>query len=157
MMMLLSVINSKYGGFARHRCQGLLRNLNALIKLLEELLIHQDNFIELYPIMSSSFCEKQLPNEYKDFQKIVTATMRQMKILVNPVKGLATEATMSLLTGNNKQFESIHKKLGAFLEKKRVQFQRFYFMEDREMTELLAGLAKNSSLHRMFEGITGWY
>jgi hypothetical protein len=130
MMMLLGVINSKYGGFVRHRCQGLLRNLNALIKLLEELLVHQNNFIELYPTMSSTFCEKQLPSEYKEFQKIVSTTMRQMKVLINPVKGLAAEATMSLLTGNNKQFESIHKKLGAFLEKKRLQFQRFYFMED---------------------------
>lgn len=64
---------------------------------------------------------------------------------------------MTLLTSNNKQFESIHRKLGSFLEKKRVQFQRFYFMEDREMMELLAGLAKDSSLNRMFEGITGWY
>jgi hypothetical protein len=34
-MMLLGIMNSKYGGFARHRCQGLLRNLNNLIKLLE--------------------------------------------------------------------------------------------------------------------------
>jgi hypothetical protein len=25
------------------------------------------------------------------------------------------------------------------------------------MMEMLAGLAKDSSLHRMFEGITGWY
>jgi hypothetical protein len=63
--MLLSIMNNKYGGFARHRCQTLLRNLNNLIKLLEELLIYQGNFIELYPILSSSFCEKQLPLEYK--------------------------------------------------------------------------------------------
>lgn len=157
MMLLLSVINSKYGGFARHRCQGLLRNLNALIKLLEELLVHQDNLTELYPIMSSTFCEKQLPLEFKDFQKIVASIIRHMKILVNPVKGLAAESTMSMLTSNNKQFEAIHKKLATFLERKRLQFQRFYFMEDRELMEMLTGVGKDSSLHRMFEGITGWY
>jgi phosphopantetheinyl transferase len=80
-----------------------------------------------------------------------------MKILINPIKGLTGETTMTLLTHNNNQYENIHRKLSTFMERKRLQFQRFYFLEDREMMELLAGLAKDSSLHRMFEGITGWY
>jgi hypothetical protein len=83
--------------------------------------------------------------------------MRQMKILINPIKGLVGDATISLLTNNNKQFENIYRKLSTFMERKRLSFQRFYFLEDKEMMELLAGLAKDSSLHRMFEGITGWY
>lgn len=80
-----------------------------------------------------------------------------MKILVNPVKGLTGDGTMTQLLSNNKQFDNIQRKLGNFMEKKRLQFQRFYFLEDREMMELLAGVAKDSSLQRMFEGVTGWY
>lgn len=62
-----------------------------------------------------------------------------------------------MLNNNNHQFDTLKKTLANFMEKKRVQFQRFYFLEDKEMMELLAGLARDSSLHRMFEGITGWY
>lgn len=156
MAMLLAILNNKYGGFARARCNLLLRNLTSLIDLLEKVLVHQENFIELYPVLSSSFCEKQLPPEYKKYQAIVAATIRLMKTLINPVKGL-NEATLAMINNNNKQFDALHKTLSGFMEKKRVQFQRFYFLEDREMMELLAGLAKDSSLHRMFEGITGWY
>lgn len=51
-----------------------------------------------------------------------------MKILVNPVKGLAGDGTMTQLLSNNKQFDSIQRKLANFMEKKRLQFQRFYFL-----------------------------
>jgi hypothetical protein len=114
MAVLLTVLNSKYGGFARQRCNMLLRNLTSLIELLRRVLEHQEAFLELYPVLSSAFCEKQLPMEYKKYQSIVTVTIRLTKTLLHPVKGL-TEPTQASITNNLKQFESLRKTLSSFM------------------------------------------
>jgi hypothetical protein len=43
-----------------------------------------------------------------------------------------------------------------FLEKKRLKFQRFYFLQDYELLEVLVGTGDENHVFRMFEGIKGW-
>lgn len=45
-----------------------------------------------------------------------------------------------MLNNHIKQFDAISKTIAHFLEKKRVKFQRFYFLQDDELLEVLVGI-----------------
>lgn len=81
--------------------------------------------------------------------------MKNVKWLIRPTENL-NETTRSLLEGHVKQFEALSKTLAHFLEKKRVKFQRFYFLQDDELLEVLVGIGADNTIFRMFEGIKGW-
>ena len=46
--------------------------------------------------------------------------------------------------------------LTKFLEKKRIKFQRFYFLPDDELLSVLVGIAGETNIFRMFDGVKGW-
>jgi hypothetical protein len=43
------------------------------------------------------------------------------------------------LLNHIKHFDNLLKAISDFLEKKRIAFQRFYFLQDNEMLEVLVG------------------
>lgn len=58
--------------------------------------------------------------------------MKNVKWLIKPTENL-NENTKLMLNNHIKQFDAISKTLAHFLEKKRVKFQRFYFLQDDEL------------------------
>lgn len=86
---------------------------------------------------------------------ILQKSMKNVKWLVRPTENL-NENTRSMLEGHIKQFDALAKTLANFLEKKRVKFQRFYFLQDDELLEVLVGIGAENTIFRMFEGIRGW-
>ncbi len=67
--------------------------------------------------------------EYKKFETILQKTMKNVRWLVKPTESL-NEPTKTMLLNHIKNFDSILKYLSDFLEKKRIKFQRFYFLQD---------------------------
>ena len=55
-----------------------------------------------------------------------------------------------MLNNHNKLFDALSKYLAVFLEKKRVSFQRFYFLQDDELLEVLVGIGAERTIFRMF-------
>jgi hypothetical protein len=37
-----------------------------------------------------------------------------------------------------------------------LKFQRFYFLQDYELLEVLVGIGDEKNVFRMFEGVKGW-
>lgn len=58
--------------------------------------------------------------------------MKNVKWLIKPTDNL-NENTRTLLSKNIREFDALSKVLTNFLEKKRVKFQRFYFLQDDEL------------------------
>lgn len=76
-------------------------------------------------------------------------------MLIKPTENL-TETTRNILLNNIKNFDALSSTLSKFLESKRIKFQRFYFLQDYELLEVLVGIADERNVFRMFEGIKGW-
>jgi len=58
----MNIINHKYGTFARKECNKHIRNINSLAQLLGLAIEHQEKFLNLFPILTSKYAEKQLPS-----------------------------------------------------------------------------------------------
>ena len=153
---LVGVLNSKFGGSTQAKCSELLHSIEHLNRLLEEIFRHQESMIKIYPAIMSEYCRNQLMGDSKKFQTIISGNILLMKQLAHPTKHL-NPMTFALLDTNIKQFEGIQKNIDDFLEKKRIHFQRFYFLEDSELIQLLTGENKNLALERMFEGVKAWH
>ena len=81
--------------------------------------------------------------------------MKNVRWLIKPTENL-NETTRTLLNNHIKQFDVLSKYLALFLEKKRVKFQRFYFLQDDELLEVLVGIGAEKTIFRMFEGVQAW-
>lgn len=56
--------------------------------MLELAVVHQERFLALYPILTSKYAEKQLPNEFNKFNSILRKTMKNLKWLQKPTENL---------------------------------------------------------------------
>jgi hypothetical protein len=45
---------------------------------------HQEKFLALFPILTSKYAEKQLPNEFKRFASILEKSMKNVRWLIKP-------------------------------------------------------------------------
>ena len=75
----------------------------------------------------------------------------------NAVKALIVKGFIATLQELNKKLEQIQKNLNQFLEAKRGQFPRFYFLSNDDLLEII-GQAKdpepiNKHIKKIFEGI----
>jgi dynein heavy chain 2 len=148
--------------------QGLLleKKINTLDTVLKDLNIIQRKWIYLEPI----FNRGALPNEQKRFKEvdnkfidIMNAINKNTKLfsLANNEVHISKGDTMTNLCGNLSQMletlEKCQKALTNFLEEKRENMPRFYFIGDDDLLEIL-GQSKNplviqSHLKKLFQGI----
>ena len=138
---------NRFVEYIRKRVEDQLKLFRYLQELIDEILMHQKNWIYLEPILNSQYAMKNLPRESKLFQQ---ADLTWKKFMLKNVKEkvqqnakvLADDHSikifMNLLRNNNKSFDEIQKALDDFLEKKRENFQRFFFLSNDELLEILS-------------------
>ena len=104
---------------------------------------------------------KQLPNEDAIFRRNHAVFKEEMERINKDrnCKRALTEKKNFLqeLYALNEQFEKIQKYLRQFLESKRAQFPRFYFLSDDDLLEII-GQSKDpkpilAHIYKMFEGV----
>ncbi|CAK92427.1 unnamed protein product (macronuclear) [Paramecium tetraurelia] len=127
------------------RQQSLLRYFQ---ELFDEWMLHQRNWLYLEPILNSPYSAKNLAKESKIFQQADTQWKKLMRnardssIARRWADDYQNRLYFNQLRQNNNNFDLIQKALDEFLEKKRDVFQRFYFLSNDELLEILSN-AKN--------------
>ncbi|CAD8076520.1 unnamed protein product [Paramecium sonneborni] len=127
------------------RQQALLRYFQ---ELFDEWILHQRNWLYLEPILNSPYSAKNMVKESKIFQqadilwKKLMRNARDSCLAKKWADDYQNRLYFNQLRQNNNNFEVIQKALDEFLEKKRDSFQRFYFLSNDELLDILSN-AKN--------------
>ena len=144
------------------------RQLNEKIKnvqiILEEVIKFQSNYLYLEPIFNTDEVNKALVSEKTDFKKVHEFWRGFMDQFESSAWELASfmekENFNNLnknLNDNNNQLQKVIRKLQEYLNIKRTEFPRFYFVSDEDLLRILAQsknpLLVQPHLSKCFEGI----
>jgi dynein heavy chain len=136
-------------------------NIALITETLEALLGVQGKWTYLESIFrGQADISKQLPNEdsvFKTSHAVFKAEMERVNKDRNCLSALLLKGFPALLLELNTNFERIQKNLNQFLEAKRGQFPRFYFLSNEDLLEII-GQSKDPTsivqhIGKMFEGV----
>ena len=144
------------------------RQLNEKIKnvqiILEQVIKCQSSFLYLEPIFNTNEINKALATEKTDFMKVYNFWRGFMDQFEGCAWELATFMEKENFSNLNKnlndninQLQKIIRKLQEYLNIKRTEFPRFYFVSDEDLLRILAQsknpLLVQPHLSKCFEGI----
>ncbi|CAJ1371943.1 unnamed protein product [Effrenium voratum] len=138
-----------------------LQKLTYIQDLLEQWLAMQRSWLYLEPIFSSDDIQKQLPNEAKRFQQVNglwRTTMESVAENPNVLDVSEIENLLASFIDANKKLDAIQKGLNDYLETKRMDFPRFFFLSNDELLMILSQTkdptAVQPHMGKCFEGIS---
>jgi dynein heavy chain len=141
-MALGSMATNRYSAPFREEVQEWIIKLSTVSEIIEMWLIVQNMWCYMEAVFSGGDIVKQLPQEAKRFQNI---DKNYMKVVANAieVKNVVStcydnELMKNLLPHLTEQLELCQKSLTAFLDTKRAEFPRFYFVSDPTLLEILS-------------------
>eukprot|EP00899_Mesostigma_viride_P009796 jgi/Mesvir1/18818/Mv04309-RA.2 len=141
-MALGSMATNRYSGPFREEVNGWITKLSTVSEILEMWLTVQNMWMYMEAVFSGGDIAKQLPQEAKRFQNI---DKNYMKIVTNAIEVknvvqtcYGNELMKNLLPHLTEQLELCQKSLSAYLETKRAEFPRFYFVSDPTLLEILS-------------------
>ena len=117
------------------------KKLRLFSDTLDEWLAVQRAWMYLESIFKAADIQRQLPNEYKDFDKVNKMWLDLMR-KCNADPSALKQATAPKLKENlekaNATLDRVQKNLEDYLETKRAAFPRFFFLSNDELLEILA-------------------
>ena len=128
--------------------------------LLEVWMNVQRSWRYLEPIFGSKDIMRQMPEQGRVFRvvdKVWRELMRGVAAEPSLVENLADSKLLSTLQNAAQRLETVQRGLNKYLEMKRGQFPRFYFLSNEELLEILAETKDprrvQPHLNKSFEGI----
>lgn len=154
-----NVMGNRY--IAKHKKEGaeLKASLDLFVEIFDQWKECQRNWLYLENIFLSEDIKQQTKTDYNEFEKVNKRIMDVMKNVTkdNRVKSYAKKNLLKELDQNNKSMEEIQRNLEAFLEKKRQDFPRFFFLSNDELLQILAAAQDihkvEKHLSKIFENI----
>lgn len=141
-MTLASMATNRYSAPFREEVTNWVNKLSTVSEVIEQWLVVQNMWMYMEAVFSGGDIVKQLPQEAKRFQNI---DKNYMKIVSNAIETrniiqvcCGNELMKSLLPHLMEQLELCQKSLSAYLETKRAEFPRFYFVSDPTLLEILS-------------------
>jgi len=142
LMILGGILSSRYVTFMRDKVAGWSSMLANVGELLENWLSLQATWIYLEAVFSSGDIARQLPQESKRFSlvdklfaKIMTKA-QEVEYVLEYVR--TADDLRKSIAHMTEQLELCQKSLSGYLEQKRNQFFRFYFVSDPVILEILS-------------------
>lgn len=115
--------------------------LGLIQNTIEEWLETQRQWIYLENIFSSEDIKKDLPNETAKFETVNRFwrdKMMKTNKKPNVLEGCSPAEILERFQENNRILDEVQKLLEDFLDRKRGEFPRFYFLTDDELIEILS-------------------
>lgn len=142
-MVLHSLLNSRYNSEFRREIMEWITKLNTISESTESILGVQSLWLYLEAVFSAGDVARQLPAETKRFQEYDGEWSRIMaSASCKPGVMRICLEDKALLLGKlphlRKSLEALLKYLSVYLEEKRNQFSRFFFMSDRDLLNVLS-------------------
>ncbi|GFR42148.1 hypothetical protein Agub_g3000 [Astrephomene gubernaculifera] len=141
-MTLGSMATNRYSAPFREEVQAWSIKLSTVSEIIEQWLMVQSMWQYMEAVFSGGDIVKQLPQEAKrflnidkNFMKIVSNALETQNV-INTCFG--NELMKNMLPHLHEQLEMCQKSLSAYLEQKRAEFPRFYFVSDPTLLEILS-------------------
>ena len=137
-----SILSSRYVEGIRAKVEKEKDDLRYFQELLDAWMICQKNWMYLEPIFSSADIQKQLSSEYKRFHSVENQWKSTMKNALT--KRSAShwahneKNQLQSFKKDNENLEKVQKALEDYLENKRQDFPRFFFLSNDELLEILS-------------------
>eukprot|EP00884_Botryococcus_braunii_P007425 jgi/Botrbrau1/16684/Bobra.0317s0002.1 len=141
-MSLGSMASSRYSAPFFEEVNAWMVKLSLVSEQLEQWLMVQNMWMYMEAVFSGGDIVKQLPGEAKRFQQIDKNFLKVVTYAADTKNVVAvchgSELLRSLLPHLLEMLELCQKSLSAYLETKRAEFPRFYFVSDPTLLEILS-------------------
>jgi len=141
-MALGSMATNRYSAPFKEEVTSWITKLSTVSEIIEMWLIVQNMWMYMEAVFSGGDIVKQLPQEAKRFQNIDKQFMKVVSSAIETRNVVQTcygnELMKGLLPYLTEQLELCQKSLTAFLDTKRAEFPRFYFVSDPTLLEILS-------------------
>ena len=140
-VLVQTILGSRFVGPLQKKVDEWERKLRLFSDTLDEWLAVQRSWMYLESIFKAADIQRQLPNEYKDFDKVNklwSELMRKTNNDATALKACTAPKLKENLEKANATLDRIQKNLEDYLETKRAAFPRFFFLSNDELLEILA-------------------
>jgi len=140
-VLVQTILGSRFVGPMQKRVDDWDKKLRLFSDTLDEWLNIQRAWMYLESIFKAADIQRQLPNEYKQFDqvnKLWLELMRKTSVDPSALKAATAPKLKEQLEKSNATLEKIQKNLEDYLETKRAAFPRFFFLSNDELLEILA-------------------
>lgn len=160
MMTMGTITSSRFVAGIRTEVERTETALRLFSETLDEWLECQRQWMYLETIFSAADIQKSLPMETKTFFAVdrhFKDIMRKTRDRPNALMAGTTPGWLETLQRCNESLERVQKQLEDYLESKRINFPRFYFLSNDELLEILSQsknpMAVQPHLQKCFDGI----